>query len=135
MVKAVVGEESQLKLAEDRLSQAALPSEVLRWSWISAFPTFFFFFLFFFPLNFVDDLLIKFSQVGLVIGKLNKNLDRGFVFDLIPTPQNDAGEPASSVIDSVKDDNKKKGSKGKAQSDSSLLFIDKDWIAEHARQV
>lgn len=100
MVKAVVGEELQLKSAEDRLSQAALPSEV-----------------------------------GLVIGKLSKNLDRGFIFDLIPTPQNDAGEPASSVIDSVKDDNKKKGSKSKAQSDSSLLFIDKDWIAEHARQV
>lgn len=52
MVKAVVGEESQLKLAEDRLSQAALPSEVLRRLWISAFPTFFFFFLFFFPPEF-----------------------------------------------------------------------------------
>jgi hypothetical protein len=57
------------------------------------------------------------------------------VCDLIPTPQNDACEPACSAIESVKDDSKKKGSKGKAQSDSSVLFIDKDWVAEHARQV
>lgn len=101
MVKAVVGEESRLNLVEDRLSQAALP-----------------------------------SQVGLVIGKLSKSLDKGFVFDLIPTPLNDAGEPASSLIESCKDDgNKKKGSKSKPQSDSSTLFIDKDWVSEHARQV
>lgn len=99
MVKAVVGDETQLKLAEDRLSQSAVS-----------------------------------SQVGLVIGKLNSRLDRGFVFDLIPTPVNDGGEPPCSVAESFRDD-KKKGSKGKATADSSILVIDKDWVAEHARQV
>ncbi|XP_057505416.1 uncharacterized protein LOC130788671 [Actinidia eriantha] len=99
MVKAVVGEESRLKSAEDRLSQSAVP-----------------------------------SQVGLVIGKLSPSSDRGLVFDLVPTPPNDAGEPACSIVDSVRDE-KKKGSKGKSQTDSSSLFIDKDWVAEHARQV
>ncbi|CAI9116090.1 OLC1v1017156C1 [Oldenlandia corymbosa var. corymbosa] len=97
MVKAVVGEESRLKLVEDRLSQV---------------------------------------EIGLVIGKLSKSLDKGFVYDLIPTPLNDAGEPAASLIETAsRDDTKKKGSKAKPQSDSSTLFIDKDWIAEHARQV
>lgn len=128
MVKAVVGEESQLKLAEDRLSQAAVPSEVIHQSFIHT--------------CFCISVLLEFFkwfaenlQVGLLIGKLSENLDRGFVFDLIPTPQNDASEPASSVVESVKDDNKRKGTKGKAQLDSSVLFIDKDWVAEHARQV
>ncbi|KAM7469020.1 hypothetical protein LguiA_007203 [Lonicera macranthoides] len=107
MVKGVVGEETQLKLAEDRLSQSSLP-----------------------------------SQVGLVIGKLSSSLDRGFVFDLIPTPFNDDGEPACSIIESSvisRDDNsKKKGSSSKpksSQSRVSSLSIDKDWVAEHARQV
>ncbi|XP_065881520.1 uncharacterized protein [Euphorbia lathyris] len=104
MVKAVVGDETQLTLAEDRLSQSGLT-----------------------------------SQVGLVIGKLSSTLDRGFVYDLIPTPPNDAGEPACSLIEtnaaSLKSD-KKKGSKSKSQTaDSSTLVIDKDWVAEHARQV
>lgn len=101
MVKAVVGEESQLQLAEDRLSRSSEP-----------------------------------AQVGLVIGKLNSALDRGFVFDLVPTPQNDAGQPACSVLEPAKD-NKKKGSKSKSQTSdsSSNLAIDKDWVAEHARQV
>ncbi|MBA0566023.1 hypothetical protein Golob_010874 [Gossypium lobatum] len=101
MVKAVVGEESQLQLAEDRLSRSSEP-----------------------------------AQVGLVIGKLNSALDRGFVFDLVPTPQNDAGQPACSVLEPAKD-NKKKGSKSKSQTSdsSSNLVIDKDWVAEHARQV
>lgn len=99
MVKAVVGEESRLQLAEDRLSHSAIP-----------------------------------SQVGLVIGKISSSSDRGLVFDLVPTPPNDAGEPACSLVESVRDD-KKKGSKSKSQSDSSSLFIDKDWVAEHARQV
>ncbi|GMP45654.1 hypothetical protein CsSME_00014104 [Camellia sinensis var. sinensis] len=99
MVKAVVGEESRLQLAEDRLSHSAIP-----------------------------------SQVGLVIGKISSSSDRGLVFDLVPTPTNDAGEPACSLVESVRDD-KKKGSKSKSQSDSSSLFIDKDWVAEHARQV
>lgn len=72
--------------------------------------------------------------MGLVIGKLNSRLDRGFVFDLIPTPVNDGGEPPCSVAESFRDD-KKKGSKGKATADSSILVIDKDWVAEHARQV
>ncbi|KAA8538220.1 hypothetical protein F0562_027957 [Nyssa sinensis] len=99
MVKAVVGEETRLKLAEDRLSQSGVP-----------------------------------SQVGLVIGKLSSILDRGFVFDLVPTPPNDAGEPACSIVESVRDD-KKKGSKAKSVAESSSLIIDKDWVAEHARQV
>lgn len=97
MVKAVIGEETRLKSAEDHLSQSAVP-----------------------------------SQVGLVIGKITSSLDRCLVFDLVPTPPNDAGEPACSLIEA----DKKKGSKGKSQSDSSSsLFIDKDWVAEHARQV
>ncbi|XP_028777706.1 protein odr-4 homolog [Neltuma alba] len=100
MVKTVVGEEAQLKLAEDRLSQSALPAEV-----------------------------------GLAIGKLSSTLDRGFVLDLIPTPRNDSNEPACAIIDTSKDD-KRKGSKSKSQAtDSSSLFIDMDWVAEHARQV
>ncbi|RAL40607.1 unnamed protein product [Cuscuta campestris] len=99
MVKAVVGEEMQLKIAEERLTKSGLA-----------------------------------AQVGLVIGKLSSSLDRGFIFDLIPTPLNDAGEPACSVIDGAKDD-RKKGSKGKTQADSSTLFVDRDWVAEHARQV
>ena len=91
------------------------------------------------PLKLIKDRLSQASvpsQVGLVIGKLSKILDKGFVFDLIPTPLNDAGEPASSLIESGKDDgNKKKGSKSKPQSDSSALVIDRDWVSEHARQV
>lgn len=73
-----------------------------------------------------------------MIGKLSSSLDRGFVYDLIPTPPNDAGEPACSLIDtaaSLKSD-KRKGSKSKSQTtDTSTLVIDKDWVAEHARQV
>ncbi|XP_057974867.1 uncharacterized protein LOC131162428 isoform X2 [Malania oleifera] len=99
MVKTVVGEETQLKLAEDRLTQSGVPSEV-----------------------------------GLVIGKLSAALDRGFVFDLVPTPPNDAGEPACSLMETARDD-KRKGSKGKSQAESSSLVIDQDWVAEHARQV
>ncbi|KAG6434692.1 hypothetical protein SASPL_106332 [Salvia splendens] len=78
------------------------------------------------------------SQIGLVIGKLNSKLDRGFVYDLVPTPPNDAGEQPCSVIDGAGDGSKtkKKGSsKAKPQSDSSSLFIDHDWVFEHARQV
>lgn len=100
MVKAVVGEETQLNSAEDRLSQSGLPSEV-----------------------------------GLVIGKISSALDRGFVLDLVPTPCNDAGDPASSLVEAARD-GKKKGSKGKSQVAESLsLSIDQDWVAEHARQV
>lgn len=70
-----------------------------------------------------------------MIGKLSSTLDRGFVFDLVPTPLNDAGEPACSLLEPSKDD-KKKPSKSKSQTlDSSSLAIDKDWVAEHARQV
>uniref|UniRef100_A0A1J3K7B4 Protein odr-4-like protein n=1 Tax=Noccaea caerulescens TaxID=107243 RepID=A0A1J3K7B4_NOCCA len=99
MVKAVVGEDTRLTSAEDRLSQSAIPAEV-----------------------------------GLVIGKLSSALDRGFVFDLIPTPSNDDGNPACSVLETR--DDKKKPSKSKSQSsESSSLSIDSDWVAEHARQV
>lgn len=101
MVKAVVGDETQLKFAEDRLSRSAIP-----------------------------------AQVGLVIGKLNSTIDRGFVFDLVPTPPNDAGEPACSLSEAPKDDKKKKGPKTKSLHDSSSsLLIDQDWVVEHARQV
>ncbi|XP_052190084.1 uncharacterized protein LOC127799886 [Diospyros lotus] len=101
MVKAVVGEETQLKSTEDRLSQSAVP-----------------------------------SQVGLLIGKLSSSSDRCLVFDLIPTPPNDAGEAACSLLEGRGGrDDKKRGSKPKSQSDSSSLVIDKDWVAEHARQV
>ncbi|XP_043712498.1 protein odr-4 homolog isoform X2 [Telopea speciosissima] len=98
MVKAVLGEETQLKLAEDRLFESGVP-----------------------------------AQVGLVIGKLNCGLDRGFVFDLVPTPTNDAGEQACRLSEAGRDD--KKGSKKKSQAESSPLVIDVDWVAEHARQV
>eukprot|EP00262_Sarcandra_glabra_P011643 TRINITY_DN2837_c0_g1_i1.p1 TRINITY_DN2837_c0_g1~~TRINITY_DN2837_c0_g1_i1.p1 ORF type:complete len:143 (-),score=20.18 TRINITY_DN2837_c0_g1_i1:7-435(-) len=99
MVKQVVGEETQLKLEEDRLFQSGLP-----------------------------------SQVGLVIGKLNSDIDRGFVFNLIPTPPNDAGEPPCSLSEIGRDD-KKKGSKGKSQIEAPSLSIDRDWVVEHACQV
>ncbi|GAA0170323.1 hypothetical protein LIER_24614 [Lithospermum erythrorhizon] len=92
MVKSVIGEEKQLKAAEDRLSQSSVHSEV-----------------------------------GLVIGKLSRSLDRGFVYHLIPSPPNESGEQACSIIEG---ESKKRGS-----SKSNSLCIDKDWIAEHARQV
>ena len=129
MVKAVIGEESQLKLAEDRLSQSSLPSEVTIILCIFTFSSHNRFYFHSFAFYFFH------SQVGLAIGKLSSSLDRGFVFDLIPTPPNDSNQPASSVIDTSKDD-KRKGAKSKSQaSDSSSLFIDVDWVAEHARQV
>ena len=130
MVKAVVAEETRLKPVEDRLSQSSLPSEAL---FSLPFPSQFHLpqlspFLFLLILTFLLSLFLSPNfQVGLVIGKFSSALDRVFVFDLIPTPNNDAGEPASSITEP----DKKKGSK----SDSSSLFIDKDWVAEHARQV
>ncbi|KAL3617846.1 hypothetical protein CASFOL_038167 [Castilleja foliolosa] len=103
MVKAVVGDETQLKLVEDRLTRSALP-----------------------------------SQVGLVIGKLSSKLDRGFVYDLVPTPPNDAGEPPCSVITGpgeISNSKKKNSSKAKSQPEPSAVCIDQDWVSEHARQV
>ncbi|RHN70961.1 hypothetical protein MtrunA17_Chr3g0141121 [Medicago truncatula] len=84
----------------------------------------------------VEDRLTKSSspaEVGLLIGKFSSALDRVFLFDLIPTPPNDSAEPASSIIQP----DKKLASKSKSQTqpDSSSLFIDKDWVSEHARQV
>lgn len=84
----------------------------------------------------VEDRLTKSSppaEVGLLIGKFSSALDRVFLFDLIPTPPNDSAEPASSIIQA----DKKPASKSKSQTqpDSSSLFIDKDWVSEHARQV
>ncbi|KAK7351544.1 hypothetical protein VNO77_11086 [Canavalia gladiata] len=73
------------------------------------------------------------AEVGLLIGKFSSTLDRAFLFDLIPTPPNDSAQPPSSI---TQPDNNKKGPKPKSQpTDSSSLFIDKDWVAEHARQV
>ncbi|OMO82228.1 hypothetical protein COLO4_23153 [Corchorus olitorius] len=95
MVKAVIGEETRLQLAEDRLSQSSLPAQ------------------------------------------LSSTLDRGrgFVFDLVPTPLNDAGQPACFVLEPAKSD-REKGLKPKSQTSdsSSSLVIDKDWVAEHVRQ-
>ncbi|KAL9272338.1 odr-4-like protein [Drosera capensis] len=110
MVKAVIGEEIRLRSLEDRLSESGTSVEV-----------------------------------GLVIGKLSSYLDRGFVFDLVPTPNNDAGEPPASIIGGGgggggKDEKKKKGgvrSKGVVSDlgKEVSVLIDKDWVAEHARQV
>ncbi|MCL7039746.1 hypothetical protein MKW94_015947, partial [Papaver nudicaule] len=79
--------------------------------------------------------------VGIVIGKISSSIDRGFVFDLIPTPPNDGGQPACYILESKEDSNKKnKSAKGKSQtqldssSSSASLVIDSDWVAEHARQ-
>lgn len=66
---------------------------------------------------------------------MSSKLDRGFLFDLIPTPPNDDGKPACSIIGGNVKDDRKKALKGKSQPDSSALFIDQDWVAEHARQV
>ncbi|KAI7730305.1 hypothetical protein M8C21_019898 [Ambrosia artemisiifolia] len=105
MVKTVIGEETQLTSIETRLNQSSLS-----------------------------------CQVGLIIGKISSNLDKGFVLDLVPTPLNDAGAPASWVVESKEDGGKKKGgSKTKSQSQSNasseVLMVDKEWVAEHARQV
>ncbi|XP_073105919.1 uncharacterized protein [Elaeis guineensis] len=101
MVKSVVGEETQLKSAEDRLFQSSVP-----------------------------------AQVGLIVGKLSSDSNRGFVYDLIPTPPTDGGGPACSLrSEGGGRDDKKKGSKsGKASAEPSLV-IDGDWVGEHARQV
>ncbi|PWA54004.1 oxidoreductase, zinc-binding dehydrogenase family protein [Artemisia annua] len=89
-------------------------------------------------LNSVEDRLSHSGlkcQVGLVIGKISTNLDKGFVFDLIPTPVNDAGDDATWIVES-RDESKKKGGGGKkVDSTVSVLEVDKEWVAEHARQV
>ncbi|KAL9230049.1 hypothetical protein vseg_005442 [Gypsophila vaccaria] len=80
------------------------------------------------------------AEVGLVIGKLSRELDRGFVFDLVATPSSDAGQPPCSLVGNNDDTNKsksknKKTSNNPTNSSSSTLVIDVDWVAEHARQV
>ncbi|XP_064953807.1 uncharacterized protein LOC135606675 isoform X2 [Musa acuminata AAA Group] len=78
------------------------------------------------------------AQVGLVIGQLNRSSDRGFVYDLIPTPPTDGGGPACSLkSEAAGKDDKKKGSKsGKPSAElPASLVVDNDWVAEHARQV
>ncbi|XP_051123854.1 uncharacterized protein LOC127246481 [Andrographis paniculata] len=103
MVKIVIGDETQLKLTEDRLTRSGVPAEA-----------------------------------GLVIGKFSSKLDKGFVYNLLPTPPNDSGEPPCSVIDGAGESNKNKkknSSKAKSQPEAAALFIDKDWVSEHARQV
>lgn len=68
------------------------------------------------------------------MGKLNDDLDRGYVFGLIPTPPNDHGQPACTLLEGGA--NKRKPSKGKPPKDSApSLEIDVGWVAEHARQV
>ncbi|RZR94708.1 hypothetical protein BHM03_00023454 [Ensete ventricosum] len=81
---------------------------------------------------------VGFLQVGLVIGQLNRSSDRGFVYDLIPTPPTDGGGPACSLkSEAAGKDDKKKGSKsGKPSAElPASLVVDNDWVAEHARQV
>ena len=76
--------------------------------------------------------------MGIIIGKLNLNSDRGFVYDLIPTPLTDNGTPACSLkSETAGREEKKKGSKGGKSSNEPppSLSIDGDWVAEHARQV
>ncbi|MQL87575.1 hypothetical protein Taro_020121 [Colocasia esculenta] len=82
------------------------------------------------------------AQVGLVIGRLSLGLDRGFVYDLVPTPMTDAGLPPCSIPDAAGGVDKRKGSKGggggrssQAEAAAAPLSIDTDWVAEHARQV
>ncbi|KAG0447825.1 hypothetical protein HPP92_028142 [Vanilla planifolia] len=103
MVKVVIGEESHLKSAEDRL----LKSSIL-------------------------------AEVGIIVGKLSTNSEKGFVYSVIPTPSTDAGNPACSLKAEAegRGDRKKgaKGGKSLAEANPSLL-IDGEWVAEHARQV
>ncbi|KAK7282923.1 hypothetical protein RIF29_12046 [Crotalaria pallida] len=75
------------------------------------------------------------SEVGLIIGKFSSALDRAFIFDLIPTPLNDSSQPASSISDSQTKKPSNSKSKSQPSDSSSSLFIDKDWVAEHARHV
>ncbi|CAA6657837.1 unnamed protein product [Spirodela intermedia] len=98
MVKSVVGEETRLQFAENRLFQSNL-----------------------------------LAQSG---------LDRGFVYDLVPTAPTDDGRlPCSlpEIVGGSGRDDKRKGSKGgggKSPAEAPApLIIDVDWVAEHARQV
>ncbi|XP_020577652.1 protein odr-4 homolog [Phalaenopsis equestris] len=78
------------------------------------------------------------AEVGIIIGKLSLHLERGFVYDLIPTPPTDGGGPACSLkFDTGGWDGRKKGSKGGKASAEAIpsLLIDGEWVAEHARQV
>ncbi|KAK9689617.1 hypothetical protein RND81_09G071500 [Saponaria officinalis] len=91
-------------------------------------------------LSLVEERLAKSGtmvEIGLVIGKLSQVLDRGFVFDLVATPSNDAGQPPCSLVGNNDDRNKNKNKKSNnpSSSSSSSLVIDVDWVAEHARQV
>lgn len=93
------------------------------------------------PLKTLENRLYQSSvaaQVGIVIGKVNPNSDRGFVYDLIPTPLTDSGSAACSLkSEPASREEKKKGSKGGKPSNDPppSLLIDGDWVAEHARQV
>ncbi|PKA53022.1 hypothetical protein AXF42_Ash002003 [Apostasia shenzhenica] len=89
----------------------------------------------------VEDRLFRSSiqaEVGVVVGKLSASSERGYVYDLIPTPPTDGGGPACSLkLEGGGRDDRKKGSKGGKSSAEAThsLFIDGEWIAEHARQV
>ncbi|XP_027354017.1 protein odr-4 homolog isoform X2 [Abrus precatorius] len=86
-------------------------------------------------LNSIEDRLSQAAlpaEVGLLIGKFSSSSERAFIFDLIPTPPNDSAQPPSSITQP----DTRKAPKSKSQPiDSSSLFIDKGWVAEHARQV
>ncbi|KAK1268739.1 Fatty acid amide hydrolase [Acorus gramineus] len=77
-------------------------------------------------------------EVGLIVGKLSPSLDRGFIYDLIPTPPTESGRLACSLTEIFREDRKKgppsKGGKP-SQAEIASLSIDGDWVAEHARQV
>lgn len=129
MVKSVIGEESQLKTLENRLYQSSVPAQVLSLPPPHQFKS---------SISLFNLISIVCSQVGIIIGKLNTNSDRGFVYDLIPTPLTDSGSPACSLkSEPASREEKKKGSKGGKPSNDppTSLLIDGDWVAEHALQV
>ncbi|KAK8967384.1 hypothetical protein KSP40_PGU003083 [Platanthera guangdongensis] len=103
MVKSVVGDETRLKFAEDRLYRSSIAVEV-----------------------------------GIIVGQLNPHSERGFVYDLIPTPPTDGGaSPCSLKSEGEDKGDRKKGSKGGKPSAGATpsILIDGEWVVEHSRQV
>ncbi|XP_074320468.1 uncharacterized protein LOC141657211 [Silene latifolia] len=76
------------------------------------------------------------AEVGLLIGKLSRESDRGYIFDLAPTPSNETGQRTCFLVNKDDSNNKKKKNTNPSNSSpSSSLVIDMDWVAEHAREV
>lgn len=77
-------------------------------------------------------------EVGIIVGQLNPHSERGFVYDLIPTPPTDGGGPPCSLKSEGEErDERKKGSKGGKVSAGATpsILIDREWVVEHSRQV